>query len=1364
MPGRAVSRRLALLLGLLAPFALIGFAASPAAADTTHKYLGQLTLASGGNPQPEGIDSEGNIIVWLEDQEVVAKFDTDGNPVNFSALGTNMIDGAGTLECPTIPTDCDRVPAGKLGPYGPGSWDDVVQVDASGGATDGHIYVRTENSVTQTGEVVAFNSSGKYIGTINELQANPWQDATKPADGLAIAPNGTLYITRHDQNSSEGDGGHVDRYAPVDANPARHVFTGQLRFAYQYLQALTLTAIEVMVTNNDGVFACCGGTWPDSRIGHWRWYDSSEFERPYDGSKEFAMAKDYLPFPAANSGTEFCSGCLYDVGAVNPVTGNIQLMGEHHPGISIWDETAHRKVGPTIGRTPPETGNGGRSFAFDTSDGPNRGGFYVKGGSNSLSIFSPALVIPDIEVTEPVPGHKSATIKAEVGPAGGPTVTGCEVEFGITESYGTTVPCSPAPPYSGNTQVSAEFAGLFTETDYHYKIKATNANGLNETLDNVVHTVAVLALKTGPATDLGETSATLTGSLDADGMPATYHFQYGIGTIYDLETPSASAGSGTGSAAVTPVTIDQLQPGRLYHYRLVAENSLGTTFGADRTFTAPAKPLAFGLHSTNVLEKSAVVHAQLKNFDSPTEYFFEYGTSLAYGSSTPVESLPADAAVQDVSAHLSGLSGGTTVHYRLVATNQYGTTKSRDATFEFSPPACPNALVRQQVGANTLPDCRAYELVSPARAGSIILFPGDFISQLAPTAFTEPKNRPRYTNAGYASTPSRFGFYGGLGGLAGVDAPNVLFDHYVATRTGRGWNTTFPGTRAHESTTAAKGECSSTMDKCIDYPMTFALSIYPPTTAPFPSVWDISGRFLGRWPTNLEIVPGADHLTGDSHPSPDFSHFVFTSRDLAFTPGGLTSAPGSVYDNDVGRGHVEIVSKLANGDPIPQDTGGEEEVIKVQAISTTGSHILMSTAATGGTVNLYMRVGGAVTYEISGGIGAELIGMSKDGSTVAFISDFRLTPEDTDDSKDLYMWEEDTAATKLVSQGNGRGNSNSCQATWTQNCSVAAIAPERPDIDDVMAANGDVYFYSPEQLDASDPGVLNQRNLYHLHNGQLQYVTTFEPDTQANRMQISADGEHAAFLTRSALTGYNNSYIDNFAAERRALEMFAFDATGREVQCASCNPSGQPPEVLRPEPPGNEVGTTTADVKASQSGPFMSDDGRVAFATNEALVPRDANGIIDVYEFTGSEVRLISSGTGTRFELPRLALFYPSQTIGLEAFSRDGVDLYFSTFDTLVPEDENGKFIKFYDARTGGGFPANGRLLPCEAADECHGPTSDPVRNPEVGTGVGYGVAGNVPQTRKGKHRRKKARNHKRRRGKHRAAGHRRVHDGGSNG
>jgi hypothetical protein len=1343
-------RVLALALALVTFGALT---AAPANADITHKYLGQITLASGTQPQPVGVDPAGNIIVWLDDQEVIAKYDPSGNPVNFSALGTNKIDGQGGLECPDVPTDCDRVPPGRLGPYLSleGSLDrrSIAVVDQSGGPADGYIYVRNMDTTTSTGEIAVFAPTGEFLGVVNEAQVAPNGQSGDAVNHISMAPNGTFYVSRGYSEETVGaasaDIMHAEAFAPIDGDPTHDLFIGQIRTeVFTNIDAIRSTMRYIIGTGPNGAFATNYGTFlTTDPIGPWKWYSLAEFQKP---GTDFSLAKDYLPFgPEYNNHTEQCTTCAYHYGMVNPETKDIFLFSRHHPGIVIFDEDAHTKVGPTIALNEPEMDsfpNPARDIAFDNSGGPNQGRFYIKGGANKLSVFSAPVTIPDITVNAAEVGHYGATLNADLGKDGGPDITGCLIEYGITKGYGSTKPCTPAPTYTTDTPIEAELSGLFTEADYHYRVKATNENGTNLTPDKVFHTVAVLDVKTGATTGVNGTKATFTGSLDPDGMATTYHFEYGIATDYDLETEEFGAGSGTGSVPVNPVEVDELQPGKTYHYRLVAENTLGTTFGPDKTFTVPARPLISSLHPKNVLATSATLNARINNFDSPTEYFFEYGVTGAYGQSTPVEELVPAPQSQPVTANIANLEPGLTYHFRLVATNGHGTSKSSNATFDFAPPSCPNSHVRQQTGSNYLPDCRAYELVSPGRVGSVQLFPGDLLARLDASegnpVFTAPETKPLYQNGGYATNPSRFGYFGSLGGVTGMDSPNFLLDHYVATRTSTGWKTNFVGLRGDQTAVSWKGQCSHTFHRCLDY----RIRNTPEEQfgrEPFPYLWSVDEEFLGRLPTNYAVVPGADHLTGDEVPSGDFTHFVFSSLDVPFAPGGASTAPGSVYDNAIGPKTVVIASRLNNGTPIPQDAGGPAEYIRVEGVSPDGSHILMSTVAAGGKKNLFMRVGGAVTFEVSAGSPVEFIGMSDDGSTVAFMSDSVLTTEDEDSSRDIYIWEEEEDKVRLISKGNGKGNSDSCNASWTQACNVAPITPERPDIDDLMAAGGgDIYFYSPEQFDPVNPGVFNQRNLYHLRNGKVQYVATFDPGTQADRMQISADGKYAAFLTRAELTGYDQTYFDNFGVERTALEMYVFDSSTGEIQCASCNPSGAGPTVLRSDPPANEGNEQSADVMASKNGPFMSDDGRAAFATADGLVPRDTNNLIDVYEFTEGRPQLISSGTGDRDIFPKLAILFVGQNTGLEAMSRDGSDIYFSTYESLVPQDENGAFIKFYVAKTNGGFPVLGELFPCEAADECHGATSQPAGNPEVGTGTPYSVSGNVEQTKAKKKKKKK--------------------------
>ena len=102
--------------------------------------------------------------------------------------------------------------------------------------------------------------------------------------------------------------------------------------------------------------------------------------------------------------------------------------------------------------------------------------------------------------------------------------------------------------------------------------------------------VAPPDVTTGPPSALSDRSATLSGSVDANGAPSGYRFEYGTTTAYGSATPAADAGSGL---AVAAATLGGLTPATTYHYRLVASNSGGETGGADRTFTtapAPAPP------------------------------------------------------------------------------------------------------------------------------------------------------------------------------------------------------------------------------------------------------------------------------------------------------------------------------------------------------------------------------------------------------------------------------------------------------------------------------------------------------------------------------------------------------------------------------------------------------------------------------------------------------------------------------------------------------------------------------------------------------------------------------------------------------
>jgi hypothetical protein len=91
-------------------------------------------------------------------------------------------------------------------------------------------------------------------------------------------------------------------------------------------------------------------------------------------------------------------------------------------------------------------------------------------------------------------------------------------------------------------------------------------------------------VKTEPATSVGETQATLNGLVNPSGTETKYFFEYGPTTSYGTKTAEASAGSGM-SNLEEGKAITGLTASATYHYRIVATNSVGTTYGEDHTLT-----------------------------------------------------------------------------------------------------------------------------------------------------------------------------------------------------------------------------------------------------------------------------------------------------------------------------------------------------------------------------------------------------------------------------------------------------------------------------------------------------------------------------------------------------------------------------------------------------------------------------------------------------------------------------------------------------------------------------------------------------------------------------------------------------------
>jgi hypothetical protein len=113
-------------------------------------------------------------------------------------------------------------------------------------------------------------------------------------------------------------------------------------------------------------------------------------------------------------------------------------------------------------------------------------------------------------------------------------------------------------------------------------------------------------------------------------------------------------------------------------------------FGGDRVgqITPADPPQALTGPSSAIGLTAATLSGTANAHDATTTVHFEYGTTTAYGSSTPLETVNGGAQVS-LSASLTGLESATTYHYRLVAVNARGTTHGADAVFTTATPPPP---------------------------------------------------------------------------------------------------------------------------------------------------------------------------------------------------------------------------------------------------------------------------------------------------------------------------------------------------------------------------------------------------------------------------------------------------------------------------------------------------------------------------------------------------------------------------------------------------------------------------------------------------------------------------------------------------
>ncbi len=319
----------------------------------------------------------------------------------------------------------------------------------------------------------------------------------------------------------------------------------------------------------------------------------------------------------------------------------------------------------------------------------------------SLSVLAgSALAAAPSAITGPVTsfGPTTATVGGTVNPNSESTMW--FVEYGKTTSYGTNTSSVSAGSGNANTNVTATLSNLDPGTTYHYRLVATNNSGTTRGADGIVTTSPTPSVVTGDATSITTSSATLTGSVNPNGRPTTWYFEYGRNTNYGSKTATQNAGNGTSTASIS-AQISGLQPGATYHFRLVATSDAGTSRGSDRSFVAVGAPTVTTNAASSVQASSARLNGRLTPNGQSTTWYFEYGTSTSYGTKTPTRNGGSGTNSAAVSETITNLQAGTTYHFRLVASNSSGTSVGNDQAFSTPGPPAVQTGGAQSVGSST---------------------------------------------------------------------------------------------------------------------------------------------------------------------------------------------------------------------------------------------------------------------------------------------------------------------------------------------------------------------------------------------------------------------------------------------------------------------------------------------------------------------------------------------------------------------------------------------------------------------------------------------------------------------------------------
>jgi hypothetical protein len=728
---------------------------------------------------------------------------------------------------------------------------------------------------------------------------------------------------------------------------------------------------------------------------------------------------------------------------------------------------------------------------------------------------------------------------------------------------------------------------------------------------------------------------------------------------------------------------------------------------------------------------------------------FEYGTTDTYGQSVPCEQSPAQIGAGEgpvrVSATLGGLAPLATYHYRLSAANANGSNETGGELFTTLGPAgvgesatCPNP--GHSGLSERLPDCRAYELLTPPDKQDADDMFGEASEKVAAGTDTSETGYPDEDPAEegdkfFLTTSAAFGENAAAGNNGYVFSRGPSRWEETSLASPGGGAQSIPGDPIFSpdfSHVAIFDEFGSEGNKAA---IREAGLVGPPGGLP-------PGG--GPYPTTLFDLP----IEGQAHgklvgASADFGRVFFQSTEHGFAAPAAEQVAGSNALYEYADGHDSLVNVAGDG-ALTNACGAFSPAVDIavggyaHAVSADGSHVFFLSPDetdsscfeefapfsvsdfTGTAPQLYVRFDGR-TIEVSApeggsepptGVGPQPVafaGASADGSRVFFVTRGELTPDDAGNhDPELYEYNVETETLTRVSSGDsGSAVGNVGWVVPSEDGSTVyftATGQLAPGARALSAAQNEqeraeqeynLYRYDTATATTTYIATVSGDDFNGVEGGGIRQLNIRNPINVRSDWETTPDGQYLLFDAVEDLTGYNPSDpTGHCPGEITGLgehvgsgcaEVYRYDAQTGGLACVSCNPSGAAPSANALFD-GN---TNYREVRAiSNNGAY------VFFDTSEALVSAATNEKVNVYEWHEGALSLISSGQSSSND------FF----LGTDA---SGADVFFGTHARLVSEDTDSAG-DLYDARIDGGFPPPQGSAACEG-DACQSPPPLPL-------------------------------------------------------